>query len=150
MTSDGILLVSKAHFNQVVLRKSNSSLNNAVGAVFVADPEDGGFYELCASLGRLLMSLVAHNWHLEEAQAAMDDAASILQQVKERHRFTAEETEQLLGLAAVNLDFCVDVDLSGEPHSEMVITDGQRALMELQGKLRQRGDALREALLARL
>lgn len=151
MSQQGILIVSQAHFNQVVLRSTNSSLKNDVGAIFVNDPANDGFYRLCVSLGHLLRSLLADkSWRPERNAEALTGVVNVLQEIKAVQQFDQDQLERLLTMAAANLDFCVDVDLSDEPHSEMVITDGQRALLELQGKLRKPDDDLRQYLLAEL
>ena len=68
MSHEEIMIVSKAHFDQVVLTNHNSSLKNDVGAVFVQERAQGGFYHLCASLGELLISYRAKNNRRQENQ----------------------------------------------------------------------------------
>ena len=149
MSQEEVLMVSQAHFDQVVLRSSNSSLKNAVGAVFVQDPANGDFYRLCVGLGQLLKSLLAQqSWRPERHTAALAEITAILKDIQVKHHFDDGQIGQLLTLAAANLDFCVDVQPSDEPQSEMVISAGQQMLLELQGRLRKSDDALRQMILS--
>lgn len=149
MSHEEIMIVSKAHFDQVVLTAHNSSLKNDVGAVFVKEPSQGGFYHLCASLGHLLISIREKNsWRLESHQPALDAVRDQLRALQAAYGFDAGQIARALDMAAANLDFCVDAAPAEDAPSEMVISEGQRALMELQGKLRRPEDELRQYLLS--
>lgn len=149
MSYEEICIVSQAHFNQVVLTGHNSSLKNEVGACFVNEPSQGGFYHLCASLGHLLLSFMEQKtWRLERHQQALDMVQQQLKQMQAAYAFDAGQMAQVLDMAAVNLDFCVDAAPAEDAQSEMVISESQRALIELQGKLRKPGDDLRAFLLS--
>lgn len=151
MSNEGIIIVNKSHFDRVVLRNSNSSMKNEVGAVFVENHDNAGFYQTCTSLGHLLMSLLANKkWNVEQNQAALAEVIKTMKQVQLENHFDQQQMELLMNMAASHLDFCVDVDLSDAPHSELIITDYQRALMELQGKLRKPTDELRQYIMAGL
>lgn len=148
MSEEGILIVSQAHFDQVVLRSTNSSLKNEVGAIFVNDPANDGFYRLCVSLGHLLKSLAANqSWRPERHAEALHDVAAVLGEIKTAQGFDRAQLEQLLTMAAANLDFCVDVQAPEDAPSEMALSAGQQMLLELQGRLRKSDDALRQAIL---
>ena len=149
MSHEEIMIVSKAHFDQVVLTNHNSSLKNDVGAVFVQERAQGGFYHLCASLGELLISFRAkNNWRPVNHQEALAAVREQLRGLQDTYGFNAEQMAQVLDIAAVNLDFCVDAAPAEDASSEMMISESQRALMELQGKLRRPEDELRKYLLS--
>ena len=149
MSHEEVHIVSPAHFAQVVLTKHNSSLRNEVGQVFVEDPSQEGFYKLCQSLGHLLASFLRQgNWRTEVHSEALSEVCQVLNDVQAAQGFDAKQMAKLLDMAAANLDFCVDVVPIEDDASEVVLSNGQRALMELQGKLRNPSDGLRQYLLA--